>query len=83
MSSLLRAKIWKIAARNLLTCTAPPTILEKYDNLEDYPDARIVMVSSLAYDDTIHEAKEIGAKNFVYKPLDRKQLLDAFEKALA
>ncbi len=50
--------------------------------LEDYPDARIVMVSSLAYDDTIHEAKEIGAKNFVYKPLDKKQLLDAFEKAL-
>lgn len=49
--------------------------------LEDYPDARIVMVSSLAYDDTIHEADALGAKNFVYKPLERKQLLDAFEKA--
>ncbi|MCI8583728.1 MAG: response regulator [Dorea sp.] len=51
--------------------------------LEDYPEARIVMVSSLAYEDTIQEADEIGAKNFVFKPLDKKQLLNAFEKAFA
>lgn len=50
--------------------------------LEDYPEARIIMVSSLAYDDTINEAEKIGVRNFVYKPLDREQLLDAFERAL-
>ncbi len=50
--------------------------------LENHPDARIVMVSSLAYDDTIDEAKEIGAKGFVFKPFDREQLLDSLAKAL-
>lgn len=50
--------------------------------LEDYPDARIIMVSSLAYDDTINEAEKIGVKHFLYKPMDREQLLNALEKAL-
>ncbi len=39
------------------------------------PDAKILMVSSLAYDDTIKEAQEIGAKGFIYKPFDREQVL--------
>ena len=51
--------------------------------LEDHPEARIVMVSSLAYDDTFEEAKAIGAKGFIDKPFEKKQLLEAFEKALA
>lgn len=51
--------------------------------LEDHPEARIVMVSSLAYDDTISESKEIGAKGFIYKPFDREQILTAFEEAMA
>ncbi len=50
--------------------------------LEDFPEARILMLSSLAYDDTIDEAKAIGAKGFVYKPFDQEQILDAFKKAL-
>lgn len=49
--------------------------------LEEHPDARIVMVSSLAYDDTINEAREIGAKDFIYKPFQRETLLAALEKA--
>lgn len=40
------------------------------------------MISSLAYDDTIEEAKRIGAKGFVYKPFDREQMIKALEKAL-
>ena len=36
--------------------------------LEEHPDARIVIISSLAYDDTINEAHDIGAKTFLYKP---------------
>lgn len=50
--------------------------------LEEYPDARIVMVSSLAYEDTIEEAKEIGAKAFLCKPISVKSLLETLEKAL-
>ncbi len=50
--------------------------------LEGFPDAKILMLSSLAYDDTIQEATQIGAKGFIYKPFDQEQVLDAFEKAL-
>lgn len=51
--------------------------------LKNYPDARVLMISSLAYDDTIDEAKWIGAKGFVYKPFDQKQVLDGIQKAFA
>ena len=50
--------------------------------LEEYKDASIIMVSSLAYDDTFEEAKAIGAKGFIDKPFEKEQLLDAFAKAL-
>lgn len=50
--------------------------------LQEHPEARILMVSSLAYDDTMDEAKEIGAKGFVYKPFEREQILDAMNKAI-
>ena len=51
--------------------------------LEDYPDARIIMVSSLAYDDTFTEAEQIGAKGFIDKPFEKEKLLEAFQNALA
>ena len=51
--------------------------------LEEYKDASIIMVSSLAYDDTFEEAKAIGAKGFIDKPFEKEQLLDAFAKALS
>lgn len=51
--------------------------------LEEYPAARIVMVSSLAYDDTFDEAKVIGAKGFIDKPFDKEKLLAALDAALA
>ena len=51
--------------------------------LKNYPDARVLMISSLAYDDTIDEAKRIWAKGFVYKPFDQKQVLDGIQKAFA
>ena len=50
--------------------------------LKQHPEARIVMVSSLAYDDTFERAKAIGAKGFVDKPFHREQLLKVFEEAL-
>ena len=50
--------------------------------LEEHPEARIVMVSSLAYDDTYEEAKAVGAKGFVDKPFDRERLLQVLAEAL-
>ena len=51
--------------------------------LEEYPEARIIMVSSLAYDDTFDEAKAIGAKAFICKPFDREKLLTVLDQVLA
>ena len=45
--------------------------------LERHPDARVIMISSLAYDDTISEANSIGALGFVYKPFDDEQVLQS------
>lgn len=50
--------------------------------LQEHPDANVLMVSSLAYDDTINEANSIGTKGFVYKPFDRDQLLPAIQHAI-
>ena len=50
--------------------------------LEEYPDAKIIMISSLAYDDTFDEAKRIGARGFIGKPLEKEGLLEAFQKAM-
>lgn len=47
------------------------------------PNARIVMISSLAYDDTFERAKAIGTKGFVDKPFHQEQLLKVFEQALS
>lgn len=49
--------------------------------LKKHPQARVLMVSSLAYDDTVNEATNIGAKGFVYKPFDRDQLLHSLDQA--
>ena len=51
--------------------------------LEEHPEAKIIMVSSLAYDDTFERAKAIGAKGFVDKPFHREQLLKVFAEALS
>lgn len=51
--------------------------------LEDNPEAKIIMVSSLAYDGTIREAEGLGVKAFVYKPFEKSDFLDALEKVAA
>lgn len=50
--------------------------------LESHPDAKIVMLSSLVYDDTIEEAKAVGAKGFIYKPFEKEQVMDTLKKVL-
>ena len=51
--------------------------------LKSDPDAKIVMISSLAYDDTFEKAKAIGARGFADKPFHQEQLLKVFEQALS
>ena len=51
--------------------------------LEEYPEAKIIMVSSLAYDDTFEEAKAIGAKAFLVKPFDAEKLLAVLDQAVS
>lgn len=51
--------------------------------LKEHPDARIVIISSLAYEDTFQKAKAIGARGFVDKPFHQEQLLRVFEQALS
>ncbi len=51
--------------------------------LKEYPEAKIIIVSSLAYDETVEEAKKIGAKGFLGKPFGQDDLLNALDEALA
>jgi len=50
--------------------------------LEKWPEAKILMVSSLAYDDTVSAAQEVGAKGFLFKPFDQASLLEAIQTVL-
>lgn len=51
--------------------------------LEEDPDAKIIMVSSLAYEDTFEEATAIGAKGFIDKPFEREPLLNLLDQVLS
>lgn len=51
--------------------------------LEDHPEARIIMVSSLAYDGAFQEAENIGAKGFLAKPFEQEELVRTLYRVLA
>ena len=44
------------------------------------PDANVIMVSSMGQETIVRDAIMLGAKNFLVKPFDDKQVLDAFSK---
>ena len=48
-----------------------------------WPDARILVVSALVYDDVIEEINEFGDKGIVAEPFNRDNLLEAMRKAVA
>lgn len=50
--------------------------------LAAHPDAKIIVLSSLAYDDTMDKAKEIGACGFLFKPIEKAPLLETLGKVL-
>lgn len=49
--------------------------------LAEYPSARVLIVSSLAYDETEEKAQELGAKGFLCKPFEIGELLAALDEA--
>ena len=46
-----------------------------------WPDAQILMVSSMAYDDIIDQAVASGAKGFLFKPFTQESLLEGLRGA--
>ena len=46
-----------------------------------YPEANVFMVSSMAYDDMIDRAVELGAKGFLFKPFTKDALLEGLQGA--
>lgn len=51
--------------------------------VKKWPDAKVLVISSLAYEDTIAESECSGAKKFLYKPFDKEMLIEALEKTCA
>ncbi|MDL2253228.1 response regulator [Ruminococcaceae bacterium OttesenSCG-928-I18] len=49
--------------------------------LARWPEAKVVMVSSLAYDDDIARAKKTGAKSFLFKPFSHEELHKVLQEA--
>ena len=46
----------------------------------EYPDASVIMVSSMGQEVIVREAIAFGAKNFLLKPFDEMQVVDALKK---
>jgi len=44
------------------------------------PDANVIMVSSMSQDVYVRDAIVLGAKNFIHKPFDEKQVMEAFKR---
>lgn len=47
--------------------------------LDRWSDAKIVIVSSLAYDETNDKAMEAGVSGFVFKPLEKEEFLGTLD----
>jgi len=48
--------------------------------LESDPNASVIMVSSMGQEVIVRDAIVLGAKNFLLKPLDEQQVVDAINK---
>jgi two-component system chemotaxis response regulator CheY len=48
-----------------------------------WPEAKVLMVSSLAYDETMESAATNGAKGFLFKPFTKESLVEGIQKVLS
>jgi two-component system chemotaxis response regulator CheY len=62
-------------------------VMPEYDGLyalkgviEQFPDAKILVVSAIDQTDVLKDALRLGATDFIVKPFDKSRLLDALEK---
>ncbi|MFH1769738.1 MAG: response regulator [Parcubacteria group bacterium] len=46
------------------------------------PDAKIVMLTAVGYDEIINECKSVGAKEYLIKPFNEEEVLGLVEKYL-
>ncbi len=49
--------------------------------MEKHPDARVIVVTSLVFDDTMEEARTAGAVGFMAKPFELTEMEKAFNDA--
>lgn len=50
--------------------------------IERWNDAKIIVISSLAYDKTMEQAEAAGVCDFLFKPLERDEFMAALERAV-
>jgi two-component system chemotaxis response regulator CheY len=50
--------------------------------MQRWPDAKVLIVSSMAYDETMESAAKYGAKGFIFKPFTKESLVEGIEKVL-
>lgn len=50
--------------------------------LDKWKDAKVIIVSSLAYDETKEKAAEAGVCGFVFKPLEKDEFIGALDEAV-
>jgi two-component system, chemotaxis family, chemotaxis protein CheY len=65
-------------------------VMPEYDGLhalagilKEHPDAKVLVVSALDQKCVLQEAIQLGAHDFIVKPFDRKQVIDALNKMVA
>ncbi len=56
------------------------TVLKKIR--ENYPEARVVMITALGKGNKILEALNAGAKNYITKPYEDEQIINSVQEAL-
>lgn len=50
--------------------------------MKKHPDAKVVVVTSMVFDDTEEDAQKAGACGFLAKPFEIKEMEEVFDKAL-
>ena len=48
--------------------------------IKEDPDANVIMISSMGQEVNVRDAIILGAKNFILKPFDERQVMEAIQK---
>lgn len=50
--------------------------------IEKWSDAKVIMISSLAYDQTMEKAEAAGVRDFLFKPLEKDVFIEALDRVV-